>query len=155
MGTLSSTLRYTFVCMIFASRFNFLAWEVLTVFILLDLAQDHKKRLSLWSYPSTGLMFLGLLCHILGMIFASLLAYEGFNANNWWYIFLFRIPGMHINKALYSFSYTCVTVGVAGILLASIYLVVSYYLMTMHKYFDTNLQQTEHGLIFAGRRAWI
>ncbi|KAH6815317.1 heparan-alpha-glucosaminide N-acetyltransferase-like protein [Perilla frutescens var. frutescens] len=59
--------------------------------------KDHKKRLSLWSYPSTGFMLLGLLCHILGM---------------------------HINKALYSVSYTCVTAGVAGILLATIYLVV-------------------------------
>lgn len=59
--------------------------------------KDHKKRLSLWSYTSTGLTLLGLLCHILGM---------------------------HINKALYSFSYTCVTAGIAGILLASIYLVV-------------------------------
>lgn len=57
--------------------------------------KDHKKRLSLWSYTSTGLMLLGLLCHILGM---------------------------HINKALYSFSYTCVTAGIAGILLTSIYL---------------------------------
>ncbi|KAG6426666.1 hypothetical protein SASPL_110893 [Salvia splendens] len=59
--------------------------------------KEHKKRLSLWSYPSTGFMLLGLMCHVLGM---------------------------HINKALYSFSYTCVTVGLAGILLATIYLVV-------------------------------
>lgn len=36
------------------------------------------------------------------------------------------VAGIHINKALYSFSYTCVTTGAAGILLATIYLVVSF-----------------------------
>ncbi|KAI3473532.1 hypothetical protein Pfo_031376 [Paulownia fortunei] len=34
---------------------------------------------------------------------------------------------MHINKALYSFSYMCATTGVKGILLATIYLVVDMY----------------------------
>ncbi|KAI3992656.1 hypothetical protein MKX01_007978 [Papaver californicum] len=38
--------------------------------------------------------------------------------------FVLDFCGMHINKALYSLSYTCLTVGAAGILFAAIYLVV-------------------------------
>ncbi|GFP87610.1 hepaRaN-alpha-glucosaminide n-acetyltransferase [Phtheirospermum japonicum] len=59
--------------------------------------KDHKRRLLLWLVPSSSFIVVGLLCDIFGM---------------------------HINKALYSFSYMCVTIGVAGILLAAIYLVV-------------------------------
>ncbi|KAL7094172.1 hypothetical protein ACP275_11G085200 [Erythranthe tilingii] len=62
--------------------------------------KDHKYRLLQWLVPSSGFIILGVLCNIFGM---------------------------HINKALYSFSYMCVTTGVAGILLASIYLVVDVY----------------------------
>ncbi|KAI3977486.1 hypothetical protein MKX01_000399 [Papaver californicum] len=38
--------------------------------------------------------------------------------------FILDFSGMHINKALYSLSYTCVTVGAAGILFAAIYVMV-------------------------------
>ncbi|XP_051122606.1 uncharacterized protein LOC127245648 isoform X2 [Andrographis paniculata] len=62
--------------------------------------KDHKNRLLLWLAPSSCLIFFGTLCDIFGM---------------------------HINKALYSFSYTFVTVGVAGIVLATIYLLVDVY----------------------------
>ncbi|GFP98519.1 hepaRaN-alpha-glucosaminide n-acetyltransferase [Phtheirospermum japonicum] len=62
--------------------------------------KDHKRRLLLWLVPSSSFIVVGLLCDIFGM---------------------------HINKALYSFSYMCVTTGVAGILLAAIYLVVDVY----------------------------
>ncbi|PIN01550.1 Heparan-alpha-glucosaminide N-acetyltransferase [Handroanthus impetiginosus] len=62
--------------------------------------KDHKRRLFLWLVPSSGFIVLGM---------------------------LFDIFGMHINKALYSVSYTCVTTGVAGILLATIYLAVDVY----------------------------
>ncbi|KAL2226709.1 UNVERIFIED_CONTAM: Heparan-alpha-glucosaminide N-acetyltransferase [Sesamum indicum] len=58
--------------------------------------KDHRNRLLLWLAPSSAFIVLGLLCDIFGM---------------------------HINKALYSFSYTCVTSGLAGFLLATIYLV--------------------------------
>lgn len=34
------------------------------------------------------------------------------------------LVGMHLNKALYTFSYMCVTAGVAGILFVGIYLMV-------------------------------
>ncbi|XP_011075723.1 heparan-alpha-glucosaminide N-acetyltransferase-like [Sesamum indicum] len=62
--------------------------------------KDHRNRLLLWLAPSSAFIVLGLLCDIFGM---------------------------HINKALYSFSYTCVTSGLAGFLLATIYLVVDVY----------------------------
>ncbi|KAL0420486.1 UNVERIFIED_CONTAM: Heparan-alpha-glucosaminide N-acetyltransferase, partial [Sesamum latifolium] len=62
--------------------------------------KDHRNRLLLWLAPSSAFIVLGVLCDIFGM---------------------------HINKALYSFSYTCVTSGLAGLLLATIYLVVDVY----------------------------
>ncbi|KAK4413616.1 Heparan-alpha-glucosaminide N-acetyltransferase [Sesamum alatum] len=62
--------------------------------------KDHRNRLLLWLAPSSAFIVLGLLCDAFGM---------------------------HINKALYSFSYTCVTSGLAGLLLATIYLVVDVY----------------------------
>ncbi|KAL0286065.1 UNVERIFIED_CONTAM: Heparan-alpha-glucosaminide N-acetyltransferase [Sesamum radiatum] len=62
--------------------------------------KDHRNRLLLWLSPSSAFIVLGVLCDIFGM---------------------------HINKALYSFSYTCVTSGLAGVLLATIYLVVDVY----------------------------
>ncbi|KAL0386334.1 UNVERIFIED_CONTAM: Heparan-alpha-glucosaminide N-acetyltransferase [Sesamum radiatum] len=62
--------------------------------------KDHRNRLLLWLAPSSAFILLGVLCDIFGM---------------------------HINKALYSFSYTCVTSGLAGLLLATIYLVVDVY----------------------------
>ncbi|KAL0299947.1 UNVERIFIED_CONTAM: Heparan-alpha-glucosaminide N-acetyltransferase [Sesamum calycinum] len=62
--------------------------------------KDHRNRLLLWLAPSSAFIVLGLLCDVFGM---------------------------HINKALYSFSYTCVTSGLAGLLLATIYLVVDMY----------------------------
>ncbi|KAK4395709.1 Heparan-alpha-glucosaminide N-acetyltransferase [Sesamum angolense] len=62
--------------------------------------KDHRNRLLLWLAPSSAFVVLGVLCDIFGM---------------------------HINKALYSVSYTCVTSGLAGLLLATIYLVVDVY----------------------------
>ncbi|KAL3835763.1 hypothetical protein ACJIZ3_010499 [Penstemon smallii] len=58
--------------------------------------KDHKSRIVMWLVSSSGFIVFGFLCDIFGM---------------------------HINKALYSFSYMCVTTGVAGILFAGIYLV--------------------------------
>ncbi|CAM8988793.1 unnamed protein product [Rhodiola kirilowii] len=40
---------------------------------------------------------------------------------------LLDICGMHLNKALYSLSYTCLTAGVAGILFSGIYILVDVY----------------------------
>ncbi|ONK78257.1 uncharacterized protein A4U43_C02F16290 [Asparagus officinalis] len=62
--------------------------------------QDHKERLVHWMVPSFSLMALG---------------------------FSLDFFGMHINKALYTFSYTCLTAGAAGLLLAGIYLLVDVY----------------------------
>ena len=36
------------------------------------------------------------------------------------------VTGLHMNKALYSLSYACVTAGAAGILFAGIYVLVRY-----------------------------
>ncbi|CAK9166197.1 unnamed protein product [Ilex paraguariensis] len=41
--------------------------------------------------------------------------------------FILDFSGMHVNKALYTFSYTCVTAGAAGILISGIYVLVDLY----------------------------
>ncbi|XVF16902.1 hypothetical protein REPUB_Repub10bG0071000 [Reevesia pubescens] len=62
--------------------------------------KDHWDRIRLWLIPSSAFLFLGLALDILGM---------------------------HVNKALYTFSYMCVTAGAAGFLFAGIYLLVDMY----------------------------
>ncbi|KAI3888991.1 hypothetical protein MKX03_014039 [Papaver bracteatum] len=59
--------------------------------------KDHKHRIISWTNPAAGLVVAG---------------------------FVLDFCGMHINKALYSLSYTCVTVGAAGILFVAIYVMV-------------------------------
>ncbi|OMO90363.1 hypothetical protein CCACVL1_07399 [Corchorus capsularis] len=59
--------------------------------------KDHRDRLRLWLIPSSALLVLGL---------------------------ALDFSGMHINKALYTFSYMCVTAGAAGLLFAGIYVLV-------------------------------
>ncbi|KAI3876083.1 hypothetical protein MKW92_009658 [Papaver armeniacum] len=59
--------------------------------------KDHKHRIISWINPAAGLVIAG---------------------------FALDFCGMHINKALYSLSYTCVTVGAAGILFVAIYVMV-------------------------------
>lgn len=59
--------------------------------------KDHRNRILRWLVPSSCLVVLGL-------------ALDCF--------------GMHVNKALYTFSYMCVTAGAAGILFGGIYLMV-------------------------------
>jgi hypothetical protein len=44
------------------------------------------------------------------------------------YGFIFLPLGMHVNKALYTFSYMCVTAGAAGIVFTGIYLLVGYFI---------------------------
>ncbi|KAK2639453.1 hypothetical protein Ddye_027248, partial [Dipteronia dyeriana] len=56
---------------------------------------DHKDRILAWTISSSCL-----LCSVLP----------------WTYL-----VRMHINKALYTFSYMCVTAGAAGILITGIY----------------------------------
>ncbi|KAI3916904.1 hypothetical protein MKW98_014365 [Papaver atlanticum] len=58
---------------------------------------DHKDRMMSWMVPAAGLVVVG---------------------------FILDFCGMHVNKALYSLSYTCVTVGAAGILFVGIYVMV-------------------------------
>ncbi|OVA03075.1 Protein of unknown function DUF1624 [Macleaya cordata] len=59
--------------------------------------QDHKDRILSWMIPASGLVIVG---------------------------FILDFCGMHVNKALYSISYTFVTAGAAGILFAGIYVMV-------------------------------
>ncbi|KAF4390564.1 hypothetical protein F8388_006061 [Cannabis sativa] len=59
--------------------------------------KDHRNRIFQWSISSCCLLVLGF-------------------ALDWF--------GMHVNKALYSFSYMCVTAGAAGILFVAIYVMV-------------------------------
>ncbi|KAL6350137.1 hypothetical protein AAG906_004075 [Vitis piasezkii] len=62
--------------------------------------KDHKDRILHWIVPSSCLLVLG---------------------------FALDFFGMHVNKALYTLSYMCVTAGAAGILFAGIYLMVDMY----------------------------
>ncbi|XP_008811061.2 heparan-alpha-glucosaminide N-acetyltransferase-like [Phoenix dactylifera] len=62
--------------------------------------EDHKDRIFQWMIPSFILLALA---------------------------FSLDFLGLHMNKALYSLSYTCVTAGAAGILFAGIYLLVDVY----------------------------
>ncbi|KAJ7010225.1 hypothetical protein NC653_000841 [Populus alba x Populus x berolinensis] len=59
--------------------------------------KEHKDRTLHWMVPSTCFLVLGLVLDLLGM---------------------------HVNKALYTFSYMCVTAGAAGIVFTGIYLLV-------------------------------
>ncbi|XP_057436592.1 uncharacterized protein LOC130729004 isoform X1 [Lotus japonicus] len=59
--------------------------------------KDHRVRIIHWMIPTSCLIVFGFALHLFGM---------------------------HVNKVLYSFSYTCVTAGAAGILLVAIYLMV-------------------------------
>ncbi|KAG9447380.1 hypothetical protein H6P81_013508 [Aristolochia fimbriata] len=62
--------------------------------------KDHKDRILHWMIPSFCLVVLG---------------------------FCLDFMGMHLNKVLYSFSYTCVTAGAAGILFVGTYILVDVY----------------------------
>ncbi|CAM0146034.1 unnamed protein product [Urochloa decumbens] len=62
--------------------------------------KEHGERIVRWSIPSLSLLILG---------------------------FLLDLFGLHLNKSLYSLSYTCVTTGAAGLLFAGIYLLVDVY----------------------------
>lgn len=62
--------------------------------------EDHKERIVHWMVPSFSLLALA---------------------------FSLDFFGMHMNKALYTFSYTCVTAGTAGLLFAGIYVLVDVY----------------------------
>ncbi|GMN45121.1 hypothetical protein TIFTF001_014309 [Ficus carica] len=59
--------------------------------------KDHRNRILHWLIPSACLLVLGF-------------------ALDW--------SGMHLNKALYTFNYMCVTTGAAGVVFVSIYLMV-------------------------------
>ncbi|KAI3857432.1 hypothetical protein MKW92_051080 [Papaver armeniacum] len=58
---------------------------------------DHKDRMMSWMVLAAGLVVVG---------------------------FILDFCGMHVNKALYSLSYTCLTAGAAGILFVGIYVMV-------------------------------
>ncbi|KAJ6326423.1 hypothetical protein OIU78_013513 [Salix suchowensis] len=59
--------------------------------------KEHKDRILHWMVPSTCFVVLGL---------------------------VLDLSGMHVNKALYTFSYMCVTAGAAGIVFTGIYILV-------------------------------
>ncbi|KAJ0973482.1 hypothetical protein J5N97_021441 [Dioscorea zingiberensis] len=62
--------------------------------------KDHRDRILHWTVPSFGLLTLG---------------------------FALDFFGLHMNKPLYSLSYTCVTAGAAGLVFAGIYVLVDVY----------------------------
>ncbi|XP_031490588.1 uncharacterized protein LOC116257755 isoform X2 [Nymphaea colorata] len=62
--------------------------------------KDHKERILQWMMPSLFFVLVG---------------------------FSMDLSGMYLNKALYSFSYMCVTAGVAGIAFTGVYVMVDVY----------------------------
>ncbi|KAF8390795.1 hypothetical protein HHK36_025323 [Tetracentron sinense] len=62
--------------------------------------KEHKDRILHWMFPAFGLVVMGF-----GLDFV----------------------GLHVNKALYTFSYMCVTAGAAALLFAGIYVLVDVY----------------------------
>ncbi|KAF8650843.1 hypothetical protein HU200_063751 [Digitaria exilis] len=62
--------------------------------------KEHAERIVRWSIPSLSFLILG---------------------------FWLDLFGLHMNKSLYSMSYTCVTTGTAGLFFAGIYLLVDVY----------------------------
>nr|CAB3491703.1 unnamed protein product [Digitaria exilis] len=62
--------------------------------------KEHAERIVRWSIPSLSFLILG---------------------------FSLDLFGLHMNKSLYSLSYTCVTTGTAGLFFAGIYLLVDVY----------------------------
>lgn len=62
--------------------------------------KGHRERMLQWIIPSLSLVMFGCFLDVLGM---------------------------HLNKALYTFSYMCVTSGTSGLLFAGIYLLVDVY----------------------------
>ncbi|XP_043712487.1 heparan-alpha-glucosaminide N-acetyltransferase-like [Telopea speciosissima] len=62
--------------------------------------RQHKERVLNWMIPASVLVVIG---------------------------FMLELYGMHFNKALYSFSYMCVTTGAAGIFLVGTYILVDVY----------------------------
>ncbi|KAL5700970.1 heparan-alpha-glucosaminide N-acetyltransferase [Ranunculus cassubicifolius] len=59
--------------------------------------KDHKNRILHWMIPAFGLVVMAFILHF---------------------------SGMHLNKPLYSWSYTCLTAGAAGILFTGLYVLV-------------------------------
>jgi len=87
--------------------------------------QDHRIRILHWMIPTSCLVVSGIALDLFGNHYLLTLF-----SINFFSIKLINISscynvGMHVNKVLYSFSYTCLTAGAAGILFAGIYLMVS------------------------------
>ncbi|XP_019189353.1 PREDICTED: heparan-alpha-glucosaminide N-acetyltransferase-like isoform X2 [Ipomoea nil] len=85
---------------VFNVEFNRLGYCLSDLPYVNQLEQDHKTRILQWIIPSCCLLLLGVTCNFFGM---------------------------HINKVLYSFSYTCVTAGTAGVVFAGAYIMVDVY----------------------------
>ncbi|KAF6134057.1 hypothetical protein GIB67_038348 [Kingdonia uniflora] len=64
---------------------------------IIVLFKDHKVRILQWTIPASSLVVIG---------------------------FAMDFLGMHANKVLYTFSYTCITAGAAGLIFAGIYVLV-------------------------------
>ncbi|KAI3982252.1 hypothetical protein MKX01_026225 [Papaver californicum] len=73
---------------------------------------DHKDRMMSWMVPAAGLVVVG---------------------------FILDFCGMHVNKALYSLSYTCVTAGAAGILFVGIYVMMGMHALMIYIFAACNV----------------
>lgn len=100
--------------------------------------QDHRVRISHWLIADASLMSVGLLLNHNGM-FSKLALDFHYLVTYVWKLANLRnafATGMHLNKALYSLSYTCVTAGAASLIHAVIYILVKYSLTAFVVSFD-------------------
>lgn len=96
--------------------------------------KDHRNRVLHWTISSTSLVVLGLALDLFGKGSVQKFLVYNSNSRSCCVLFLTKISafifsGMHINKALYTFSYMCMTAGSAGIIFAGIYLMVGIFLV--------------------------
>lgn len=100
------------------------------------LSQEHKERIILWSIPSLSMLFLGFALDLSGNTKSLLVKHwVVITTNNLWYMIdlannncLNEYSGLHMNKSLYSLSYTCVTTGTASLFFTAIYSLVGVFL---------------------------
>lgn len=99
---------------------------------LLRKLQDHKERIVQWMIASFCLLALAFSLDFYGthdIVFLPIVSI--------WFFCCSDIPnqlelvilgvGMHMNKALYTPSYTCITAGTAGVMFTGVYVLVDIY----------------------------
>lgn len=102
-------------------RFSF---RLCLLFCVFYHTQSHRDRILHWMIPSTCLIAFGLGLDFLGKWLISMFIDVNLIVLLYISYLCYFLVGMHVNKALYTFSYMCVTAGAAGFLFAGTYMLV-------------------------------